>query len=80
MPRGVCMYLPVVTREIVDSCMLTASATSRRIIGSIASSPRSRNAAWRCTIVRATLSSVSLRISRLRISQRASCSWPRSEA
>ncbi len=44
MPRGVCMYFPVVTREIVDSCMLTASATSRRIIGSIASSPFSRNA------------------------------------
>ena len=52
---------------MVDSCIATASATSRRIIGCIASSPCSRNAAWRCTIVRATLSSVSLRISRLRM-------------
>ena len=42
MPRGVCMYLPVVTREMVDSCIATASATSRRIMGCIASSPRSR--------------------------------------
>ena len=32
-PCGVWTYLFVVTREIVDSCMPTDSATSRRIIG-----------------------------------------------
>ena len=32
-PRGVCRYLPVVTREIVDSCISTASATSFSTIG-----------------------------------------------
>ena len=36
--------------------------------------------AWRSTMVRATLISVSLRISRLFSSQRASCSWARSLA
>src|SRR5262245_230268 len=79
-PRGVCRYLPVVTREIVDSCISTASATSFRIIGRIDSSPRSRKACCRSTIVRATFSIVSFRISRLRRSQRASCSWVRSAA
>ena len=32
-PRGVCMYLFVVTRLIVDSCMLRSSATSRKTRG-----------------------------------------------
>src|SRR5271167_3802352 len=41
-PRGVCMYLAVVTREIVDSCISTASATSLRMSGTIASSPSSK--------------------------------------
>ena len=40
----------------------------------------SKKADWRCTMFRATLSSVSLRISRLRSSQRASCNWVRSGA
>ena len=33
MPCGVCMYLFVVTRLIVDSCMPMSSATSLRTIG-----------------------------------------------
>ena len=74
------MYLPVVTLEIVDSCIPIASATSFSTIGSMDSSPSSKKAAWRCTIERATFSSVSLRISRLRSSQRASCTWARSTA
>jgi hypothetical protein len=41
-PRGVCRYFPVVTRDIVDSCISMASATSFRIIGCMDSSPRSR--------------------------------------
>src|SRR5690554_5192426 len=41
-PRGVCMYFCVVTREMVDSCMLTASAISCSTSGFIASSPCSR--------------------------------------
>ena len=65
MPRGVSMYLLVVTREIVDSCMLTASAMSCSTNGFIASGPWSKNARWRSTIVRATLSNVSLRLFRL---------------
>ena len=32
-PCGVCTYLFVVTRLMVDSCIPTVSATSRRIIG-----------------------------------------------
>ena len=32
-PRGVCMYLLEVTREMVDSCMSMAWAMSLRIIG-----------------------------------------------
>ncbi len=71
------MYLPEVTREIVDSCIVTASAMSLRIIGRMCSSPCSRNAVWRSTIERATFMSVSWRISRLFSSQRASCSCAR---
>ena len=71
------MYLPEVTREIVDSCIAMASAMSRRIIGRMCSSPCSRNAACRSTMERATFSSVSWRISRLLSSQRASCSCVR---
>src|SRR6185312_4440927 len=76
-PRGVCMYLPEVTREMVDSCMPTASAMSFRIIGRMCSSPCSRNAVCRSTMERATLMRVSWRISRLFSSQRASCSCAR---
>ena len=60
-PRGVRMYLRVVTREIVDSCMPTALAISASTRGFIASSPWSRNPLWRSTISVATLSRVSLR-------------------
>src|SRR5689334_16489600 len=76
-PRGVCMYLPEVTREMVDSCMATASAMSFRIIGRMCSSPCSRKACCRSTIERATLMRVSWRISRLFRSQRASCNCAR---
>ena len=63
-PRGVCMYLLVVTREIVDSCIPISSAMSRKTIGFIASSPCSRKWVCRVTILVATFNSVSLRISR----------------
>ena len=53
------MYLLVVTREMVDSCMLTVSATSCSTSGFMASAPWSKKARWRSTMVRATLSSVS---------------------
>lgn len=36
------MYFCVVTREIVDSCISTSSATSFKTIGFIASSPYSK--------------------------------------
>ena len=74
-PRGVCMYLRVVTREMVDSCMPRTSATSWRTMGFIASSPCSRNPRWRSTMVEATRSRVSLRLCRLFMNQRASCRW-----
>ena len=38
-PRGVCMYLRLVTREMVDSCISTASAMSFSTKGFMASSP-----------------------------------------
>src|SRR4051812_7884175 len=53
-PRGVCMYLLEVTREMVDSCMSMAWAMSLRIIGRMLSSPCSRNAVCRSTMDRAT--------------------------
>ena len=62
---------------MVDSCISIASAMSLRIIGRMCSSPCSRNAVCRSTMERATFISVSLRISRLFSSQRASCSWAR---
>src|SRR5690606_21920963 len=58
-PRGVCRYLPEVMRDTVDSCMPMASATSFRVRGAIASSPRIRNPAWRSTTTRAVRSRVS---------------------
>ena len=74
-PRGVWMNFWVVTREMVDSCISTASAMSARISGFIASSPCSRKSSWRARISRPTRSRVSLRLARLFISQRASCRW-----
>ena len=50
------MYLLVVTREMVDSCISTASATSCKTMGFMASSPCSRKPCWRCTMQVATLS------------------------
>ena len=38
-PRGVCRYLRVVVREIVDSCRSSSSASSRKVNGRIASAP-----------------------------------------
>ena len=38
-PRGVCRNLRVVTREMVDSCSSSSSATSRSTNGRIASGP-----------------------------------------
>src|SRR3989344_18983 len=64
-PRGVSMYLLVVTREMVDSCMPTASATSCSTSGFMASGPWSKNARCRSTMVRDTLGSDSLRLARL---------------
>ncbi|MNP27553.1 hypothetical protein D3C76_1204710 [compost metagenome] len=71
------MYFCVVTREMVDSCMPTASAMSCRTSGFIASSPWSRKPRWCSTICVATFIRVSLRLCRLLMNQRASCSWLR---
>src|SRR3569833_3437842 len=76
MPRGVHMYFLVVTREMVDSCMPTVSATSCSTSAFIASSPCSKNPRWRSTMQLATLSRVSCQLCRLFMNQRASCSWP----
>ncbi len=74
-PRGVSMYFLVVTRETVDSCNPSASATSRSTMGFIASSPYSRKFRCSSTIFEATFNTVSLRLARLLINQRASCRW-----
>ena len=44
-PCGVCVYLFVVTRLTVDSCMPMSSATSRRFKGLRCAMPLSKN--WR---------------------------------
>jgi len=54
-PCGVCTYLLVVTRLIVDSCILMSSATWRRISGFRWPMPRSKNSRWRLTMLLATL-------------------------
>ena len=57
-PLGVCTYLLVVTREIVLSCISTASATSRRIIGRRCSMPRSKKSRCFSTMHRVTFTIV----------------------
>ena len=68
---------PLITLEIVDSCMPTSSAISRRTKGFIAFSPSFRKACCRSMMLFATLSSVSLRLCKLLMNQRASCRWLR---
>ncbi len=72
-PRGVCMYFWVVTLEIVDSCISTASAMSWSTSGFMASSPCSKKSIWCSTILLATFNSVSFLLCKLLINQRASC-------
>ncbi len=55
MPCGVCMYLLVVTRLIVDSCMPMSSATSLSTMGFRCEMPWSRNSRWNFTMLSATL-------------------------
>ena len=73
MPLGVCIYLLVVARDMVDSCISTASAMSCNTSGFMASAPYSRKFFWCSTIRLETLSKVSLRLCRLFKNQRASC-------
>ena len=73
MPRGLCRYFCVVTREMVDSCISTAWAMSASTIGFINSSPCSKKACCCSTMQRLTRSRVSLRLSRLLINHFASC-------
>src|SRR3569832_1870637 len=54
MPRGVHMYFLVVTREMVDSCMPTVSATSCSTNTFNNSSPCSKNPRWRSTMQHTT--------------------------
>ena len=53
-PCGVWTYLLVVTRLIVDSCMLMSSPTSRRASGRRKGSPLSRKSRWKFTRLWAT--------------------------
>ncbi|MNP30217.1 hypothetical protein D3C76_1232810 [compost metagenome] len=71
------MYFWVVTREIVDSCISTASAMSLSTMGFMASSPYSKKPCCCSTMQLATLSRVSLRLSRLLMNHLASCKWER---
>ena len=73
MPRGVCVNVCVVKREIGDACISTANATSMSTIGFMASSPYSKKSCGCSTIHLATLRSVSFLLSRLLISHFASC-------
>jgi len=78
MPRGVSMYLPVVTREMVARACHGLGDVAQ-IIGA---SPRrlARGTPLPLHDGARDAQRVSLRISRLRISQRASCSCARSVA
>src|SRR3990172_9233436 len=53
-PWGVCTYLFVVTRLMVDSCMPMSSPTSRRESGRRQGSPLSRNSRWNFTMLSVT--------------------------
>ena len=70
-PRSHSRYLFEVTRLTVDSCISIASATSRRVIGFIAATPRSKKPCWRLTISLTTLTIVRARWSSAFTSQLA---------
>src|SRR4051812_8287176 len=72
-PRGVAMYLLLVTRHTVDSCRPSSPAISFSVRGFIATSPYSKKPRWRATIASATRWMVAKRCSIERNSQRASC-------
>src|SRR5919201_2525292 len=78
-PRGVAMYLLLVTRHTVDSCKPSSPAISLSVSGFIATSPYSKKPRWRATIASATRWMVAKRCSIERKSQRASCSWRASD-
>ena len=73
-PRGVAMYLLLVTRQTVDSCRPSSPAISLRVNGFMATSPYSKKPRWRATMASATRWMVAKRCSIERSSQRASCS------
>src|SRR6185369_467819 len=73
-PKGVAMYLAVVTREIVDSCRPSSSAISRSTSGFIAISPWVKKLFWRSTMACETRWIVSKRCWMFFMNQRASCS------
>src|SRR5207237_9109698 len=78
-PRGVAMYLLLVTRHTVDSCSPSSPAISLRVSGFIATSPYSKKPRWRATMASATRWMVAKRCSIERRSQRASCRWRASD-
>src|SRR5947207_2422126 len=78
-PRGVAMYLLLVTRQTVDSCRPSSPAISFSVSGFIATSPYSKKPRCRATIASATRWMVLKRCSIERSSQRASCRWRESE-
>src|SRR6266542_3138116 len=70
-PWGVWTYLLVVTRLMVDSCMLMSSPTSRSASGRRNASPLSRNSRWKFTRLCATRRRVRCRCSTLLMSHTA---------
>ena len=72
-PKGVFMYLLVVTRLIVDSCNPNSSAISRSTIGRMANSPWMKKFFCRSAIALLTRKIVSKRCWMFLINQRASC-------
>ncbi len=72
-PKGVFMYLAVVTREMVDSCRPSSSAISRSTNGFIAISPWVKKFFWRSTMAWETRRMVSKRCWMFLTNQRASC-------
>jgi hypothetical protein len=80
-PKGVPMYLAVVTREMVDSCRPSSSAISRSTSGRMASSPWVKKFFCRSTMALLTRRMVSKRCWMFLMNQRASCrrccsAWP----
>ena len=74
-PRGVSMYLLLVTLEMVDSCNSNSSAISRRTIGRIATSPYSKKLRCLSVIACATRKMVAKRCWIFFIIHFASCNW-----